>query len=104
MWNCDKEVGQAQILSKWDAGSDKGWSKFAKKKIKKLKQTNNNQTSRPHPKVNILLGWTFGKALFVQIPKMVEKVKCPCINGGKIMGLKLEENNIGSERELSNEV
>ena len=40
----------------------------------------------------------------MQIPKMVEKVKCPCINGGQIMGLKLEENNIGSERELSNEV
>ena len=82
------------------------WQRAAKicKKNKKLKQTNNNQTSRPHPKVNILLGWTFGKALFVQIPKMVEKVKCPCINGGQIMGLKLEENNIGSERELSNEV
>ena len=96
-------MGQAQILSKWDAGSDKGWPKFAKKN-KKIKQTNNNQTSRPHPKVNILLGRTFGKALFVQIPKMVEKVKCPCINGGQIMGLKLEENNIGSERELSREV
>ena len=73
-------------------------------KIKKIKQTNNNQTSRPHPKVNILLGRTFGKALLVQIPKMVEKVKCPCINWGQIMGFKLEENNIGSERELSNEV